>query len=87
MKTKDDKDNPEWTPDDIASAGTFADLPPELGHKLRSRARGPQQPASKALMSVRLSQEVLEFFQSGGSGWQSRMNKVLQDYVRQQSKP
>ena len=87
MKTEDDKDNPEWTPDDIASAGTFADLPPELGRKLRSRTRGPQQTPSKTLISVRLSQEVLEFFRSGGSDWQSRMNKVLQDYVRQQSKP
>ena len=36
---------------------------------------------AKLLVSVRYSPEVLEYFKSTGSGWQSRMDGVLKDYV------
>ena len=41
----------------------------------------PKLANAKLLVSVRYSPEVLEYFKSTGSGWQSRMDGVLKDYV------
>lgn len=38
--------------------------------------------APKKLMSLRLDQEVVEFFKAQGSGYQTAMNGVLLSYVR-----
>ncbi len=35
----------------------------------------------KQAISVRLDQDVLEFFKSGGPGYQTRMNAVLRSYM------
>ncbi len=34
-------------------------------------------PGVKELVSLRIDQDVLEFFQEGGSGWQDRINDAL----------
>lgn len=34
-------------------------------------------PGVKELVSIRIDQDVLEFFQEGGSGWQDRINAAL----------
>jgi uncharacterized protein (DUF4415 family) len=34
-------------------------------------------PGVKELVSLRIDQEVLEFFQEGGPGWQDRINDAL----------
>jgi uncharacterized protein (DUF4415 family) len=34
-------------------------------------------PGVKELVSLRIDQDVLEFFQEGGSGWQDRINEAL----------
>lgn len=44
----------------------------------------PMSENKKQLVSVRYSQEVLEYFKSTGSGWQSRMDSVLRKYVTRQ---
>ena len=41
----------------------------------------PKSSNAKLLVSVRHSPEVLEYFKSTGAGWQSRMDRVLRDYV------
>lgn len=46
----------------------------------------PKSERKKLLVSVRYSQEVVEFFKSTGEGWQSRMDGVLRQYVEQQSR-
>lgn len=48
----------------------------------------PKSASSKQLVSVRYSPEVLAYFRSTGEGWQSRMDRVLRDYVlaRERSK-
>lgn len=46
----------------------------------------PKSGRKKLLVSVRYSQEVVEFFKSTGEGWQSRMDGVLRQYVEQQSR-
>ena len=42
----------------------------------------PKAEVKKQLVSVRYSSEVLLYFKSTGAGWQSRMDKVLLDYVK-----
>lgn len=61
---------------------------PELTDDMLARAtvnRGgrPKLVSSKVLLSVRYSQEVVEYFRSTGEGWQSRMDGVLREYVAQ----
>ena len=34
-------------------------------------------PGVKELVSLRIDQEVLEYFQEGGAGWQDRINDAL----------
>ena len=41
----------------------------------------PQGAPTKQLVSVRYSPEVLAFFKAGGTGWQSRMDDALKQWV------
>jgi uncharacterized protein (DUF4415 family) len=59
-----DPDNPAWTED-------------MLGALVLKRGRGPQVSPTKVLTSVRLDADILEFFKSQGSGYQSRINEAL----------
>ena len=43
--------------------------------------RGPGKKAKKVLLSVRYSQEVVEYFKSTGEGWQTRMDEALKEWV------
>lgn len=45
----------------------------------------PKSESPKQLVSIRYSQEVLEYFRSSGAGWQSRIDGVLKSYVEKQS--
>lgn len=45
----------------------------------------PKSMRPKQLVSVRYSQEVLEYFKSTGEGWQARMDSVLRAYVKRHS--
>lgn len=38
-------------------------------------------PPRKKAISIRLDEDVLDFFKRGGSGYQRRMNAVLRSYV------
>ena len=59
-----DPDNPAWTED-------------MLGAPVPKRGRGPQATPTKVLTSVRLDADILAFFKSQGSGYQSRINEAL----------
>jgi uncharacterized protein (DUF4415 family) len=48
--------------------------------------RGPQSSPTKQLVSIRYSPEVLEYFKSTGSGWQTRMNEALLEWVGKRPK-
>ena len=48
-----------------------------LGAPVLKRGRGPQTTPTKALTSVRLDADILEFFKSKGAGYQSRINAAL----------
>ena len=59
-----DADNPAWTED-------------MLGEPVLKRGRGPQIAPTKVLTSVRIDADILDFFKSLGSGYQSRINETL----------
>lgn len=44
-------------------------------------------PSRKKAISIRVDEDVLNFFKKGGEGYQKRMNAVLRSYVQQRSKP
>jgi uncharacterized protein (DUF4415 family) len=44
------------------------------------------QPPNKTAINIRLDQEVLDFFKSEGSGYQTRMNAVLRAYMEHKKK-
>lgn len=67
-----------------AAALADADNPPfsdaELA-VLRPRRGRPLKTRPKIQVSIRYSADVIEFFKSGGEGWQARMDGVLSRYV------
>lgn len=62
-------------------------LPPEIYNDLveqsrrAQRQRGVQKHPKQEQISIRLDSEVVEYFRSGGAGWQTRLNDVLKDYI------
>ncbi|KAA0075383.1 BrnA antitoxin family protein [Tardiphaga sp. P9-11] len=44
-------------------------------------------PAKKKAISIRIDEDVLDFFKSEGDGYQGRMNAVLRSYMQQMAKP
>ncbi|HGO5855418.1 TPA: BrnA antitoxin family protein [Mannheimia haemolytica] len=91
MKRKDEKindiENPEWTKEDINNALVFSQMPKELqALVVQSQAKKRGRPVSqnkKVSVTIRYSSNVIEAFKATGKGWQSRMNKVLEDYIAQ----
>ncbi len=53
---------------------------------MRSLRGRPKSNNRKILVSVRYSQEVIDYFRSTGDGWQSRMDGVLRRYVERQAR-
>ena len=51
---------------------------------LRGRRKSAK---TKQLVSIRYSPEVLNYFRSKGSGWQSMIDQILLDYIENHSKP
>lgn len=44
--------------------------------------RGKQREPTKIQKTLRLSPEVVAYFQSQGKGWQTNIDKVLKEYVK-----
>ena len=44
-------------------------------------------PARKKAISIRVDEDVLDYFKSQGEGYQRRMNAVLRSYMQQKAKP
>ena len=68
---------------DPAVLGTPTSEHPEadVKHIVRGIVRKGLQPApSKALVSLRVDQDVLEWFKAQGSGYQTRINAVLRAF-------
>lgn len=53
---------------------------------LRALRGRPKSENKKLLVSVRYSREVVTYFKSTGEGWQSRMDRVLREYVERKAR-
>jgi uncharacterized protein (DUF4415 family) len=82
--SRPDSDNPEWTPDEIRAAKPLIKLLPKKTAEAirRSRGqRGAQKTATKELISLRIDRDVLAAYRATGTGWQTRANQALREYV------
>lgn len=44
-------------------------------------------PSRKKAISIRVDEDVLDFFKKAGAGYQRRINAVLRSYMQQKAKP
>jgi uncharacterized protein (DUF4415 family) len=78
-----DEENPEWTVENINRARPAAEvLPKYIGQKatdelLAGSRSGPHKRDRKANQTLRIDQDVLEAYKEEGTGWQTRINRVL----------
>ncbi|HHJ38233.1 MAG TPA: hypothetical protein ENJ86_07565, partial [Methylothermaceae bacterium] len=41
----------------------------------------PQKAPKKRMVTIRFSQEVIEYFRATGPGWQTRMDEALKEWI------
>jgi len=74
---------PEW-PDEVWDRAQIAIggkvIRPTTG-TLTKRGRPPVGEAAKQQVTLRLAPGVVKYFKTAGSGWQTRLNEVLERYV------
>ena len=54
---------------------------PDKFAKARVRRGRPRAARPKVSTTIRLSQDVVDHFKSGGRGWQTRIDEALQDWI------
>ena len=74
---------PELGAEAFARLRPAVEVLPQLVDAYR-KSRGPQKSPTKVAISMRLSPEVVDYFKSQGTGWQTRINEVLVEYVTDQ---
>ena len=47
----------------------------------------PRHSAEEKAISIRVDEDVLDYFKNEGAGYQRRMNAVLRSYMEQKRKP
>lgn len=50
------------------------------------RRRGLQKTPTKIALNLRLPREVVDYFKSEGAGWQTRISKTLQAWIKSHPK-
>ena len=76
-----DEENPEWTDEMLKQSVRFDALPESLKAKLKSPPRGPQKAPTKVATTIRLSPDVMDAFKATGTGWQTRIDAALRDWL------
>lgn len=85
-----DVDSPAWTAKDLAQARPASEVLPQLLGDVRAAAllapRGrPKSEVTNVRVGMRLSPQVVEHFKAGSSGWQTRIDQVLREFVAQKT--
>ena len=57
-------------------------LTARLQKTLGMKQRGPQKTPTKQMTTIRLSPEVMSAFKATGSGWQTRIDGALKDWLK-----
>lgn len=79
-----DNENPEWTDEMFEKAVPLSGLPKELQAKLR-RHRGPQKKPVKVPTTIRFDEDIIIALKTTGKGWQTRLNNMTREWLKQQS--
>jgi uncharacterized protein (DUF4415 family) len=82
---ENDTENPEGTTAEFAKATTFSGLSDGLCAKLS--VRGTQKAPIKERVTIRLSGEVVARFRASGSGWQTRIDAALKEWLETHPHP
>ena len=53
----------------------------EVNEAFKKRVGRPKSTNPKQPISIRLSADVVDYFKSTGSGWQTRIDEILRNYV------
>lgn len=77
-----DEDSPELTDEQMAKAGRLSDFLPELAAAFKRERGRPKVERPKEKVTMRLSQDVLEYFRGTGAGWQGRIDEILREVAR-----
>jgi uncharacterized protein (DUF4415 family) len=80
QKDWDDVDIPELTDEDFQRMRPAREIAPDIVSAYERgelRTRGPQKAPTKVPITIRLDPDVLDYFKSSGSGWQTRLNDTL----------
>jgi uncharacterized protein (DUF4415 family) len=83
-----DRENPEWTDEDFQHAQPASKVLPDLlgpqvaAEMLKPRGR-PKAAMAKIHVNIRLDADILEALRATGPGWQTRINKVLRDWLKE----
>ncbi len=80
-----DPDNPEWTKELFAKATSVEDSNLPESFKRVAKGGRPRKSTTRQITTMRLPIDVIEFFKAGskdGKGWQTRLNSVLEEYVK-----
>jgi uncharacterized protein (DUF4415 family) len=76
----DDVDSPPLTDEELGHLRPARETHPEIVNRYRRR-RGPQKAPRKVVTTLRLDPDVVEYFKSGGRGWQTRLNNALRKAI------
>ena len=71
-------DSPALSATFLAGMKPVAESHPEMP----SRVRGPQKAPKKTPVSIRLDDSIVKAFKATGRGWQSRINEILLDWLK-----
>jgi uncharacterized protein (DUF4415 family) len=87
MSAKSPKSAPSWVdPDDAAEITTVwvAEADVYAGDKLVRRGRPPKD-TTKVLTTLRLDPDVVAGLRATGSGWQTRVNDAMREWLKAHS--
>lgn len=80
----DSVDSPGLSDEQLKQLRPVAETHPEIVEAYQGgelRRRGPQKAPTKILVSIRYSEEVLDYFRATGPQWQTRMDEALKQWI------
>ena len=80
------KEMKQWDSAVFVNGGGYRAVKAAVAAKRKPGERGPQRTPTKQLVSVRYSPEVLSYFKASGTGWQTRMDDALKQWVANHAK-
>ncbi len=74
-----------WKDGVVVMGGGIAAIHAALAERRKPGQRGPGKRPAKVAINIRLSPEVLEAFKATGTGWQTKVDRALKDWLKDHS--